>query len=158
MNCNLSILRVTPRLPRMGIWYHLQLPSIKGHAMVTEDGYMISFAASQYYGSRPGIQDWYIVHDIICSLSILRVTPRLPRMGIWFHLQPLNIKGHAWVTEGGYMISFATSLYYGSRPGTQDGYIVYDIICSLSILRIMSGLPRMGIWCHLQPLNIKGHA
>ena len=31
------------------------------------------------------------------------------------------------VTEDGYMISLAISQHYGSRPGTQDGYIVYDV-------------------------------
>ena len=59
--------------------------------------------------------------------------PGLSKMGIWFYLQHLNITGHAWITEGGYMISFATSQYYGLHLGIQDGYIVYDIIFNLSI-------------------------
>ena len=69
--------------------------------------------------------------------------PGLSKMGIWFHLQPLNITGHAWITEGGYMISFATSQYYGLRLGYRGW--VYDFICNLSILRVTPGLSRVGI-------------
>ena len=137
----------------MGIRFHLQPLNIKGHAWVTEGGYMISFATSQYQGSCLGYRGW--VYDFFCNLSTLRVTPWLPRMGIWFHLQPLNIMGHNLVIEDGYMISFATSKYYGPRLGYWG--LVYDFICNLSIFRVTPGLPRMGIWFHLQSLNNMGH-
>ena len=126
-----------------------------GHAWVIEDGYMVSFATSKYNGSRLDYRGW--VYDFICNLSIIRVTPGYPRWVhcIWYHFQPLNIKDHAWVTEDGYMISFSTIQYKGSRLDYRGW--VNDIICNLSILKITPRLPRKGIWNHLQPLNIKGH-
>ena len=40
---------------------------------------MISFATSQYLGSRLGYRGW--VYDLICNLSILWVTTGVSRMG-----------------------------------------------------------------------------
>ena len=40
------------------------------------------------------------------------------------------------------MISFAASQYKGSCLGYQG--LVYDVICNLSVSKVMPGLPRMG--------------